>query len=298
MADLRDRFALADQLAVPELSGRVAAKAEELTRGRETSAGRKGHSRIIAATVASLVFIAAGVFVWDAFSKSGHAPAIQAPPGAVELPGVPFAVCRPMSIPGSFGAGLDTEWVFGRASETGCAVVDVRYVGVGTPDGVAVLSAPLLQDDLRGADLWPFAAADVNGDRIDEIAIGANSGGTPTRFALFRLDGTRIVRIAWCPHCGALVDWGGPGGHIGGAFQGAFCQQHDGSPVFSTWDVESSDDRTRLTGWLIDYSLEGSRFKEVARKVIDVPAKRVDLLPPGGESTLCGSPVHSAHEFG
>ena len=28
------------------------------------------------------------------------------------LEGIPFRVCRPMSIPGSFGPALDTLWVF------------------------------------------------------------------------------------------------------------------------------------------------------------------------------------------
>jgi hypothetical protein len=300
MVELRDRFALTDGLTTPDLWPRVEARAKEIGSQERESHGREGISRIVAAGVALVVFAAASVLAWDAFSRVGRSPATQRLPfGAVELPGVPFVVCRPMSIPGDFGASWDTEWVFGQGSESdGCDVVVARYVGIGTHDAVAILSEPVLDHDLRGQDLWPFAAADVNGDGIDEVAIGVATNDTPTRFALYRLDGRSIVRITWCVDCGALVDWGGPHSHLGGSFQGAFCQQHDGSPVFSTWDVELSDDRTRLVGWLIDYSLVGSRFEETARTTIDVPAADPGTLPQGGRSALCGSPVHPASDFG
>jgi hypothetical protein len=300
MVELRDRFALTDGLAVPELWPRVEARAKEIGTPEREPRGREGISRIVAASVALVVFAGAGALVWLAFSRASRAPVTQPLPfGAVEVPGVPFAVCRPLSIPGNFGTGWDTEWVFGQASESdGCDAVVARYVGIGTHDGVAILSEPIVDHDLRGHDLWPFAAADVNGDGIDEVAIGVATTDTPARFALFRLDGRSIVRITWCVDCGALVDWGGPHGYLGGSFQGAFCQQHDGAPVFSTWDVELSDDRTRLVGWLIDYSLVRSRFEETARTTINVPAADPGALPQGGQSALCGSPAHPASDFG
>ena len=68
--------------------------------------------------------------------------------------------------------------------------------------------------------------------------------------------------------------------------------------MFTTWNVELSDDRTRLNGWSIDYALQGSRLEETARRTIEIPADATNLLPRGGESTLCGSPIHAAGDFG
>jgi FG-GAP repeat len=308
MADLRDRFALADRLTVPDLWDRVAAKTGHPGDQHESGVRRTKRSRFAAALIAVLVSVAAAALVWDAFSPSGEgtasSPSISVgnrPFGAVLLTGVPFAVCSPMSIAGSFGPGLDAAWLFGRpsTSELGCDVVEAEYVGVGTQRAVITFSEPLRDADLRQAQyLWPFAAADVNGDGVDELAIGAGSSGeTPTQFALFRLIGSSMDRITWCSDCGARVAWGGPESGRAGAYEGAFCHEHDGSPVFSTWNVELTDDRASFTGWSIDYSLQGSRFEEAARRTILIPANATDLLPPGGGATLCGSPVHAASEF-
>jgi hypothetical protein len=81
MADLRDHFALADRLEVPELWGRAAALAEEIPDATVgISDRREERSRIVAAVLAILVFAAAGAFVWDAFSRSDGAPAIEPQP--------------------------------------------------------------------------------------------------------------------------------------------------------------------------------------------------------------------------
>jgi hypothetical protein len=300
MTDLRDRFALADQLDAPAIWDRVEAKSRGLGPGRDGSEGRRaGPTRIVAALVASVVFLAAGAFLWRSFMRDRR-PETEPSPPSVDIEGVPFGVCDPMSIRGDFGDGLDTAWLFQRASASeGCFSRAVYYLGLGTPDIVSRLSERLADRDLSDADfLWPFAAADLNGDGIDEIAIGVGSSReTPARFALFRLMDSNVARITWCQGCGALADWAGPSVGVAGSYQGAFCHEHNGSPVFTTWNVERSDDRARLVGWSIDYALNGSRFEEVARRTIDLPADSMGSLPTGGGLHLCGSPVHPAHDF-
>src|SRR5206468_10777661 len=53
-------------------------------------------------------------------SQGSLAPYSKDATGPVELAGVPFPVCRPMSIPGSFGTGRDTEWVFEKVVDGAC----------------------------------------------------------------------------------------------------------------------------------------------------------------------------------
>lgn len=76
MPDLRDRFALADRLDTPDLWLNAVARARQIEDRREPgsnslSVGR----RLVAAAVALLVFVGAGVFVWEAFSDQGTPPA-------------------------------------------------------------------------------------------------------------------------------------------------------------------------------------------------------------------------------
>ena len=55
----------------------------------------------------------------------------------MSLTGVPFLVCRPMSIPGAFADGSDTLWVFEKAPDQGCDGYEgYQYVGVGSSDDV------------------------------------------------------------------------------------------------------------------------------------------------------------------
>lgn len=227
-------------------------------------------------------------------SQESLAPYSKDAAGPVQLSGVPFPVCRPMSIAGSFGAGLDSEWVFEKAVDSACdAGGGMQYLGVGTPNSVTLISGPIQDADMHGAELWPLAAADVNGDGVDELEIGAGTTGGSTRFGLFRIEGSEIIRITWCANCGALADWGGNHGHQ----EGAFCDVNDGQPAFATWDVELSDDGSQLAGWLVHYSLHGSTFEEIAREKLRISADSRDLLPPGGATELCGSTIHPADDF-
>src|SRR5580765_8179456 len=59
--------------------------------------------------------------------------------GAVTLDGVPFAVCRPRSINGTFQDGYDVAWTFAEEPTPGSGCdgkPGVQFVGVGTADHV------------------------------------------------------------------------------------------------------------------------------------------------------------------
>ena len=75
--------------------------------------------------------------------------------------------------PGAFGSDLDTLWVFERAPEAGCEGYEgFQFVGVGTPDRVDAITGPLRDFVLDSVSVWPYATPDVDGDGIDEIALG------------------------------------------------------------------------------------------------------------------------------
>jgi hypothetical protein len=92
---------------------------------------------------------------------------------STELAGVPFPVCRPMSMPGTFGPGVTTAWLFEKAPQAGCEGYEgFQYIGLGTQDRVISLSGPLGDIGQNEVQLWPVAAPDVDGDGIAELAVG------------------------------------------------------------------------------------------------------------------------------
>ena len=128
-------------------------------------------------------------------SATNAAPTPAATPTAfpqhvMSLAGVPFPVCRPMSIPGTFADGSDTLWVFEKAPDQGCEGYEgYQYVATGSATDVTSQVTRLRDGLIDGVSAWPYATPDVDGDGFSEIALGVD--GTPDHsrasLILFRL---------------------------------------------------------------------------------------------------------------
>ena len=99
---------------------------EQIAHRRRRRAAQRTAGRVALVTLV-LVGTIAGVTLLDRAFRGGQ-PAVSQPPaptptlgedGTLSLEGVPFRVCRPMSLPGDFGAGVDTLWVFEEEAEPG-----------------------------------------------------------------------------------------------------------------------------------------------------------------------------------
>jgi len=107
---------------------------------------------------------------------------------ALQIAGVPFLVCRVTAVSGDFGNGMTTAWVFEeeRVPGAGCVGSEgFQHVAVGSDGRVEMLSpriTDVLNDDAWR--VWAYAAPDVNGDAIDEIAI-AREGEQPRAIHLW-----------------------------------------------------------------------------------------------------------------
>jgi hypothetical protein len=203
-------------------------------------------------------------------------------PVAEPLAGVPFPVCGQESISGNFGV-YDTAWLFQQERMPGvrCSSHEgFPRIGIGASDTVAAYSRQFrdYQDGTR-ASLW--ATPDINADDVDEIAVATGNEGGSQQFVLFTVDGGSVVEVHTCDGCSSTFDWGGPGGHL----EGAYCE----TGSLWAWNVELDHDRYR--GWLVEYTLEGARLVEASRQQIDVPVNDRSRLPDGGGSSICGSPV-------
>jgi hypothetical protein len=160
MADLRERFALADRLDVPELWERASARAEQIpAKGRSTSRRREMRSRIVAAAVAVLVFVAAGAFLWDAFSRSGGTPAIEPQPS--------------LSQPLQDGVSAGIEWsLVSVVPSTGASTLELRS----TDDGAIVASVSSEGRDVPVVSGYAFG----EGEPTDAVVFGLVNSETMT----------------------------------------------------------------------------------------------------------------------
>jgi Tol biopolymer transport system component len=213
------------------------------------------------------------------------------PSDAIELKGMPFQVCRPMSIPGDFGTALDTVWVFEKAPDQGCVGYEgYLYVGFGGQEEVVTFTG------LRGTECdtgcWPLASPDIDANGVDEIAIGIG-GSRASGYGSFILYGVqlehgggRIVPVTFdCgPGCDPIpwIDVGVVQGRAMGAFCGRFSENLSAGQGLMRW----SSNGQRITGdlWVLD--LEALRLDPDYG--VSQPAS--DPLPDGTEE-LCGSSV-------
>jgi len=166
--ELRDRIVRAVP-TVPSDDGRL----EAIVRRKRRHARARKVGTI--ATVAVLLIGTIGVFAalngW-----SDQTPAPLTTPGTPQPPvgdlGLPYPVCRVSSMPITIGSGTGTADVFTKEADGGCPKEGDGFVGVGidvTGDGVLDATwGPL-------PDCWfrceAFAAPDINGDGVSEIAV-------------------------------------------------------------------------------------------------------------------------------
>jgi hypothetical protein len=215
---------------------------------------------------------------------------------ALRIPGVPFKVCRPMTIGGTFGAGLDTVWVFEeeRVPDAGCVGSEgFQRLGVGTADGVQVLSERIT--DMVGDDSYkviPYATPDLNGDGQDEIALAKPSqDGTSVTVWFFQVvAGGKVLPILL--DCGPACDPAPISFSIApvedrttAAVQsGISCDSStDAGPGLLVWS-SAPDDPLRLVE--TRYGFEGGVL--LHRSTRDVRVTSVADYPQSGLGELCG----------
>jgi hypothetical protein len=245
-------------------------------------------------------------FAW--LPAGGPVP-VSAPQGggpeSQTIPGVPYPVCRPTSMPGAFGPGLDTVWVFEeeRVPGAGCVGSEgFQRLAVGA-EGVARIITGRVTDLISDEAwrVWPYAAPDIDGDGIDEIVIAVRGGepGTATadsrRIWLFRVDGSHLVPIT--TNCGAACDpvpWSSRLGPIEGAqglsTAGVYCGALEGPTAdpslvgFVEWHTDPSDPLLVAETLL---QVRDSMLETVAETTYRAPDAA--SYPPTGLSDLCGA---------
>jgi hypothetical protein len=135
---------------------------------------------VIAMVVAGLAF--AGIRAID--TRGGGVPAtrptVSSEPSRTVIPGISGTVCDPSSVDADFGLGgaaTDTAYVYGLPTAAGtCPPMDPRPAVIAiAPDteqnpasGVTITSDPI---DCGYAGCRLFAAPDIDGDRIAELAV-------------------------------------------------------------------------------------------------------------------------------
>jgi hypothetical protein len=221
----------------------------------------------------------------------------------MSLQGVPFPVCRPVSIEGTFGNGNDTAWTFAkeRGPGAGCqGAPGLQFVGVGTADRVDAMwqgSSPIMGLDRRWA---PYAAPDIDGDGIDEIALATGYGpGWTIQLWLFGIGDGGVVPVTWAAG-GTVSEWNtelGQGRSENGArlISGLYCGKIPSAPGQGAGLVEwqsSSDLPTRVyaTLWTPLNGELGASYSTTYN--VRGPAE----YPPTGERSICGSPSHQPPE--
>jgi hypothetical protein len=222
--------------------------------------------------------------------------------GTVRIEGVPFPVCRPVSTPGDFGSGLDTAWLFEEERVPGAGCIGSEgfpRIAIGTPDTVVAMSVPF-RNYADGLWPWPYATPDVDGDGVDEIAIGieGSRGEGYALLVLFRVvdDGAGPEVAEVTLDCGEddceTPPWIGVGTFVEsleGAYCGAFTEI--GTQGMMRWSAMGDQVRGEL--WVLDGT--------ALRRNPDIgigPTWDLETDPlPVGTEDLCGSPVHWPDEL-
>jgi hypothetical protein len=230
--------------------------------------------------------------------------------GAAEtLPGVPFGVCRITSIPGTFGDELDTAWVFEEERVPGAGCVNsegFQRLALGSGEQIEVMTdriTDVLNDDAWR--VWVYAAPDLDGDGIDEIALARRGTDPDARHLWFfrYRDGALWPLLGDCGEACRGVPWDveiGPVWHENGPVTpaGLFCapiQPLDGGPStrgLMTWQMTADDPPTLV---LDAWQLVGTQLRLAGK--IDGGGSVAAPAPPSGLDDLCGSVVHDLPDF-
>lgn len=287
---------------------------QRLARRRRARAARR-RVGTAALTVVVLAGTAAGfVALSDAFEgdeqvrEPSPTPAEPTPTvsssDAIRLAGVPFAVCRITTVPGDFGPGLDTAWVFEEEHTpgSGCDRSEgFQHLAVGSDGRVRIMSRRLtdvLDDDAWR--VWAYAAPDLNDDGTDEIAV-ARQGREPDarHLWLFRVADGGVVPIT--EECGPACDpvpWNieiGPIRHEDGAVtnSGLLCGGPEDRDVLTTWQADPQDPlHVYLSKWRFDRTM-----LVPAGDIEAVIFGKTGQVPASGLDELCGSPTNRSVDF-
>jgi WD40 repeat protein len=215
---------------------------------------------------------------------------------AVAIDGVPFPVCRPVTIDGDFGGGMDRAWVFEeeRVPGAGCIGSEgFQRLGVGSGDRVELLSdriTDIITD--RAYKVWPFATPDLDGDGVDEIALAKGEAPGSRLVWFVKVVGRDLLPVvrdcgpgceaAWNPIIGSV-------GHEDGTITqgGMFCEPREGGgTVLVEWGTDAADPlMVSESRW----TLREQTVQSVSGQSYSVPD--TDAYPPSGLGELCGSPV-------
>ena len=232
---------------------------------------------------------------------------------AERLPGVPFPVCRPLWILGNFGAGEGGRaFIFEEERVPGAGCVDsegFQRIGI-APDGTTITSlSERLLECLDSSGCWPFATPDIDGDGIDEIAIGIGWVPDLSSVALYRvgapMDATtgdpRPRRIAVlceeggsaasCRELSSVFEWGRWGERVAGAYCGRISvRESAGGPGFVVWVSTDGDGFD-----FVEYDIRGGELVEAYRGLVTHGLP--DVIGLSDESLLCDDPVFSLRDL-
>ena len=217
---------------------------------------------------------------------------------AVAIDGVPFPVCRPVTIDGNFGGGMDRAWVFEeeRVPGAGCVGSEgFQRLGVGSGDRVEILSDRITDITTeRAYKVWPYATPDLDGDGVDEIALAKGEAPGSRLIWFVKVVGPDLVPVARAcgPGPGCEFAWNttiGAIGHQNGAITqaGMYCEPEEGGRfVLVEWGVDAGDtSMVSETRW----TLRDQTVQLADRQ--SYPVADTDSYPPSGLDELCGSNV-------
>lgn len=237
-------------------------------------------------------------------------PGTEPDPGAaVQLDGVPFGVCRISMVKGNFGTGLDTVWVFEEEHTPGWGCDNsegFQHLAVGSAGRVAIMSRRLTEVLDDGAwRVWAFAAPDLDGNGLDEVAI-ARQGGEPSARHLwfFRVaDGVITPILGKCGKTCEPTPWNeeiGPISHENGvvADSGLTCGTLPGGrpedrAALIYWQADTADP---LHLYLAEWSFDGVMLEAIGESEL-IANGSVDRLLSSGLDELCGSSTNRTVDF-
>jgi hypothetical protein len=212
---------------------------------------------------------------------------------ATRLPGIDaYRVCRLLSMPGDFGSAGDEFVVFEeeRVPGAGCSGSEgFQHVAVLRDGQVTALSrriTDIYPDEVWR--VWPYAAPDLDGDGVDEIAVALDVHGTGRRVWFFQLGaGGGGLDGAW-------NDQGPPFTQVIDATasqpQGLYCDGVGADRRVVTWVADTSAQSVVESRW----RLETSRVALDSESTVPVGPQG---YPAAGDQELCGSPVSSLDAY-
>jgi Tol biopolymer transport system component len=231
-------------------------------------------------------------------------PAVEATgQDALEVRGVPYAVCRLMRLPGDFDALGDELLVFEeeRVPGAGCVGSEgFQHIAIAEDGEVTSMSDRItdLVPDGAAWKVWPYATPDLDGDGSDEIAL-AKAEGWPSRrvWLVAVVDGTIQPVNSSCRDERCQVGYNqviGSVAHGNGAVtpEGLYCDDSSGQRRLVFWQVSAEDP---LDVILLPAYLRGAQLIEAELTTVRVDDQ--SEYPESGADELCGSTASARSEY-